>query len=139
MLQKQCKCGKAMTIRLRTVIYQNKVEIENVPIYSCSSCSRSEVFPEVKPELTGLIGTLGSKPGKQQMQFEDISEIAHLMVKVTEKKRAADPVEMIIDERINELLDLLLLAQSLEDEAWIADLRKRLSQIASRSLTARDF
>jgi len=139
LLQKQCKCGKAMTIRLRTVIYQNKVEIENVPIYSCSSCSRSEVFPEVKPELTGLIGTLGSKPGKQQMQFEDISEIAHLMVKVTEKKRAADPVEMIIDERINELLDLLLLAQSLEDEAWIADLRKRLSQIASRSLTARDF
>ncbi|WP_218090522.1 hypothetical protein [Paenibacillus solanacearum] len=138
-MQKQCKCGKAMTIRLRTVIYQNKVEIENVPIYSCGSCSRSEVFPEVKPELTGLIGTLGSKPGKQQMQFEDISEIAHLMVKVTEKKRAADPVEMIIDERINELLDLLLLAQSLEDEAWIADLRKRLSQIASRSLTARDF
>ncbi|CAG7622460.1 hypothetical protein ACFQI7_04985 [Paenibacillus allorhizosphaerae] len=138
-MQKQCKCGKAMIIRLRTVIYQNKVEIENVPIFSCDSCSRSEVFSEVKPDLTSLIGTLGSKPGKQLLQFQDVSEIAHLMVKVTEKKRAADPVEMIIDERINELLDLLLLAQSLQDEVWIADVRKRLSQIASRSLSTHDF
>ncbi|MEK8129883.1 hypothetical protein WMW72_18425 [Paenibacillus filicis] len=138
-MQKQCKCGAAMSIRLRTVIYQNKVEIENVPIFSCESCSRSEVFPEVKPELTGLIGTLGGTPEKQQLLFNEVSEIAHLMMKATEKNRAADSVEMIIDERINELLDLLLLAQSLCDEPWSEDLRKRLSQIAKHSLTVQDF
>ncbi|MHC2182086.1 hypothetical protein ACVLD2_003159 [Paenibacillus sp. PvR052] len=139
LLQKQCKCGEHMGIRLRTVIYQNKVEIENVPIFSCEACSRSEVFPGVKPELTGLIGTLGSKPGKQHLQFEEVSEVAHLMVKVTEKKRAADPVEAIIQERINELLDLLLLAQSLNDEPWVDDVRMRLSQIAKHSITVHDF
>ena len=128
-----------MSIRLRTVIYQNKVQIENVPIFSCEVCSRSEVFPEVKPDLTGLIGKLGGNPDKQQMHFNEVSEIAHLMVKVTEKKRAADPVEAIINERINELLDLLLLAQSLNDQPWIDDLRKRLTQIASHSLTVHDF
>ncbi|MDF2815306.1 MAG: hypothetical protein K0Q81_1506, partial [Paenibacillus sp.] len=32
-----------MGIRLRTVIFQNKVEIENVPIYSCDACQRTEV------------------------------------------------------------------------------------------------
>ncbi|SDC79598.1 hypothetical protein SAMN02799630_01512 [Paenibacillus sp. UNCCL117] len=128
-----------MSIRLRTVIYQNKVEIENVPIFSCDSCSRSEVFPEVKPELTGLIGTLGGKPDKRQLRFNEVSEIAHLMMRATEKNRAADSVEAIIDERINELLDLLLLAQSLHDEPWIEDLRKRLSQIAKHSLTVQDF
>lgn len=139
LLQKVCKCGKSMNIRLRTVIYQNKVEIENVPIHSCDSCSRSEVFADVKPELTGLIGALGGKPNKQQVNFVEISEIAHLMVKVTEKKHASDPVEAIIEERVNELLDLLLLAQSLNDEPWIEDLRKRLSQIAKHSLTVQDF
>lgn len=138
-MQKQCKCGEPMGIRLRTVIYQNKVEIENVPIFSCEACSRSEVYPEVKPELTGLIGTLGSKPEKQQLQFEEVSEVAHLMVKVTEKNRAADPVEAIIQERINELLDLLLLAQSLNDELWVNHIRKRLSQIAKHSVTVHDF
>lgn len=48
-----------MNLRLRTVIYQSKVDIENVPIYSCEGCGRSEVVPHVKPELTGLIGKLG--------------------------------------------------------------------------------
>ncbi|PZE22883.1 hypothetical protein CBW46_001905 [Paenibacillus xerothermodurans] len=128
-----------MNIRLRTVIYQNKVQIENVPIFSCAVCQRSEVFAEVKPELTGVIGQLGTVPDKQLLQFEDISEIAHLMVKVTEKKRASDPVETIVEERINELLDLLLLAQSLEDEPWTQEIRKRLAQIAKHSPSVNDL
>ncbi|WP_207802232.1 hypothetical protein [Paenibacillus xerothermodurans] len=138
-MHKQCKCGSAMNIRLRTVIYQNKVQIENVPIFSCAVCQRSEVFAEVKPELTGVIGQLGTVPDKQLLQFEDISEIAHLMVKVTEKKRASDPVETIVEERINELLDLLLLAQSLEDEPWTQEIRKRLAQIAKHSPSVNDL
>ncbi|WP_281887894.1 hypothetical protein [Paenibacillus sp. YYML68] len=138
-MQKQCKCGKSMSIRLRTVIYQNKVEIENVPIFSCDACNRSEVFAEVKPDLTGLIGTLGGRPEKKQVLFNEVSEVAHLMQKVTDKKRANDSIETIIDERINELLDLLLLARSLDDELWIEDVRRRLSQIAKHSLTVQDF
>src|SRR5690242_16119968 len=59
-LEKSCKCGRKMNIRLRTVIYQNKVEIDNVPIFSCETCSHSEVYPGVKPELTGLIAELGA-------------------------------------------------------------------------------
>jgi hypothetical protein len=128
-----------MTIRLRTVIYQNKVEIENVPIFSCSSCHRSEVFAEVKPDLMGLIGNLGSKPEKQQMFFNEHSEIAHLMMKVTEKGRLSDPVETIIEDRINELLDLLLLAQSLQDDTWVDDVRKRLSQITRHAISVCDL
>jgi len=138
-LHKQCKCGSAMSIRLRTVIYQNKVEIDNVPIFTCETCQRSEVFAEVKPDLTGIIGQLGNVPEKKQLYFNDISEIAHLMVKVTEKQRAADPVEKIVEERVNELLDLLLLAQSLQDEAWMNDIRNRLAQISKHSLSVTDL
>lgn len=138
-MQKRCKCGSSMSIRLRTVIYQNKVEIENVPVFSCDSCHLSEVFAEVKPELTGIIGKLGNLPEKQQLYFNDISEIAHLMKRVTDKQFAAAPVEKIVQERINELLDLLLLAQSLQDEAWISDVRKRLEQVSKHSVSVNDM
>jgi len=134
-MQKYCKCGRTMNLRLRTVIYQNKVDIENVPIYSCEACGRSEVVPHVKPELTGLIGKLGSKPGKQQLYFHELSEIAYLLLKVTEKEHMNDSMEQIVQERINELLDILLLAQSLGDAAWMDDTRKRLSQITQNTIT----
>jgi hypothetical protein len=124
-----------MNLRLRTVIYQNKVDIENVPIYSCEACGRSEVVPHVKPELTGLIGRLGSKPEKQQLFFHELSEVAFLLLKVTEKEHMNDSMEKIVEERINELLDILLLAQSLGDEPWTEEIRKRLSQITQSAIS----
>ncbi|MDF2670634.1 MAG: hypothetical protein K0R67_2940 [Paenibacillus sp.] len=139
MLHKQCKCGETMGIRLRTVIFQNKVEIENVPIYSCDACQRTEVFPAVKPVLTGFIKTLGREPEKKQVFFNEMSELAHLMYKVTNKENIHSAVERIIEERINELLDLLLLAQSLDDREWMEDVRHRLSQITSHVMTTYDF
>ncbi|RAV19905.1 YgiT-type zinc finger protein [Paenibacillus contaminans] len=138
-MSRACKCSERMSIRLRTVIYQNKVEIENVPIYYCEACGRSEVFPEVKPELTGLIGKLGAKPDKQQLPFQELSELALLMKKATDEKNKRIPVEKILEERINELLDLLLLAQSLKDEAWAEDARRRLKQISEYALSTYDF
>ncbi|WP_409341127.1 hypothetical protein [Paenibacillus sp. MBLB4367] len=138
-MSKACKCGERMSIRLRTVIYQSKVEIENVPIYYCEVCSRSEVFPEVKPELTGLIGQLGSKPDKQQLPFQELSELALLMKKATDEQSKWMPVEKILEDRINELLDLLLLAQSLSDGAWAEDVRKRLTQISAYAQSTYDF
>jgi methionyl-tRNA synthetase len=135
-MQKLCKCGLIMTIRLRTVIYQNKVDIENVPIFSCEACGRSEVVANVKPELTSLIAKLGSKPEKQQYFFHELSEIANLLLKVTEREHMNDSVEKIVEERINELLDVLLLAQSLGDTPWMDDIRKRLSQISHNALSA---
>ncbi|GGG09431.1 hypothetical protein [Paenibacillus abyssi] len=135
-MHKQCPCGDAMTMKLQTVIYSGKVEIDNVPIFSCSSCSRSEVFPEVKPDLTGLIEQLGSEPDKQTFLFNEWNEWADLLVEVCEKLKQPDVhiVEQLIDERINKLLDMYLLAQSLNDPAWMNDLEKRLMQISRRSI-----
>lgn len=139
MVRKPCKCGNPMNIRLRTVIYQNKVEIENVPVFSCESCSRSEVYPAVKPQLTGLIAKLSNTPDKMTLPFDEVSEVALLLTKVTDKQQSHRSVETILDERINELLDLLLIAQSLADEAWMDDIRERLSQITSHAVSTYDF
>ena len=123
-----------MTIRLRTVIYSSKVEIDNVPIYSCPSCNRSEVIPEVKPDLTGLIGRLGAKPRKQTFSFNEWNEWADLLLHACSDKKQPEPsvVERLVEERVNALLDMHLLAQSLGDEAWQEELQKRLSQISRK-------
>lgn len=138
-LEKQCKCGETMHIRLRTVIFQNRVEIENVPIYSCEACNRTLVYPGVKHDLTRFIAQLGREPAKQHVLFNDMNELANLMYKVADKDHIDLSVEHIIHERINELLDLLLLAQTLGDHNWTEDIRSRLSQIAKHTMSVYDF
>ncbi|TMV18877.1 hypothetical protein FE781_02055 [Paenibacillus thermoaerophilus] len=119
-----------MTVKLRTVIYQSKVEIENVPIFTCEACQRTEVVPGVKDELTGLIHKLGQPEFKHQIRFEDVHELAHLMQLVLDKNNRSHSVEELVEERVNQLLDLLLLAQSLGDADWLREIRTRLAQIA---------
>lgn len=131
-MKKRCHCGDIMKMKLRTVIYSGKVEIDNVPIYSCAACNRSEVIPEVKPDLTGLIAQLGSKPDKQTFLFNKCNEWADLLVEAKADKVQPNQlqVEALLEHRINKLLDLYLLAQTLKDEAWISELKKRLEQIS---------
>lgn len=136
MLHRECKCGRAMSIRLRTVIYQNKVEIDHVPVFTCDTCARSEVLPAVKPDLTKLIRQLGAKPEKQRIRFDEICELAHLMSIVTDKEHQHEAVSLILEERINELLDMLLLARSLKDQGWMDDIVERLSQITQFAMDA---
>lgn len=135
-LQKRCHCGESMKMKLRTVIYSGKVEIDNVPIYSCSVCNRNEVFPEVKPDLTGLIAQLGAEPTKQSLLFNECNEWANLLVEAGVHRRQPNGLvlEQLIEERINALLDLLLLAQNLDDLDWVTDINKRLAQISRRNL-----
>ena len=124
-------------MKLRTVIYSGKVEIDNVPVYSCDACSRSEVFPEVKPDLTGLIGQLGAKPEQQTFLFNEWNEWADLIMELytRQKRPSRQEMDKLIGERINKLLDILLLAQRLGDNEWIAEVEKRLSQISRRTMS----
>lgn len=135
-MEKRCHCGDIMLMKLRTVIYSGKVEIDNVPIYSCSACNRSEVIPEVKPDLTGLIAQLGAVPNKQTFLFNECNEWADLLVEAKSSKLQPSykEVEKLLEHRINMLLDLYLLAQTLDDGEWIADLKKRLEQISRSKL-----
>jgi hypothetical protein len=139
MLPKLCKCGQKMNICLKTVIYKNRIEIDNVPIYICESCSKSEVFQPVKSELTELISQFGNNPEKRQIYFNETSELAFLLMTVIQKEHKDTPIDKILEGRINELLDLLLLARSLNDELWVVDILKRLSQITLQSINTYDF
>lgn len=132
-MQKLCHCGEYMSLKLRTVIYSGKVEIDNVPLYTCQACNRSEVIPEVKADLTGFIQGLGEHPIKQNYLFNECNEWANLLVeyKQTHKtmQTAMEQLDQMMKHRTNELLDLYLLAQSLEDQEWLGSIEKRLSQL----------
>jgi len=123
-----------MSIGLRTLIYSNKVKIENVPVYSCSACERSEVLHDVKRDLSLLLRTLDDRPEMREIRFQEENELAFLMMEAMKRDRAHVPVEKIVEERINQLLDMLLLARSLGDESWVRELRQRLAQIARGSI-----
>jgi len=121
------------------VIYKNKIEIDNVPIYTCDSCSKSEVFQAVKAELTSLISQFATHPEKKRFYFNETSELASLLMTVSQREFKHISVDQILESRINELLDLLLLARSLQDVLWIEDILKRLSQITLQSINTYDF
>ncbi len=130
-MKKRCRCGHAMVVDLRTVIFSKKVEIENVPVYSCPSCTRSEVCPEVKPDLTHLISGLSDVTSRKNILFQDVNEFAYLIHQIHFRRCSSHSaaIDQIIEERINDLLDLLLVAQHLGDEHWIDQLSVRLNQI----------
>ncbi|HZG15240.1 MAG TPA: hypothetical protein VE710_09490 [Candidatus Bathyarchaeia archaeon] len=130
-MQKRCsRCGNEMSIMLRNVIYRNRVKINNVPVYVCldEDCSHSQVVDMVKEDLKNLMNELGNNPPKQAVEFEKISEFSNLLVLVADQEEEI-PTKQLIEERINELLDIFLLAQSLGDEKWMGEVRKRLMQI----------
>ncbi len=132
-MKKRCRCGHAMIVDLRTVIFSNKVEIENVPVYSCPSCTRSEVCTEVKPELTNLLSTLTQQTTKRSIPFQDINEFSYVIHKVHQTRCGTNSfaVQQIIDERINDLLDLMIIARSVNDAEWVDKLMNRLNQITA--------
>lgn len=133
-LDKQCKCGKIMEMKLHTIMYSSKVEIGQVPVYTCDSCQKSELHQEIKADLTKLISQLGSKPEKQHVQFDELNELAYLLKVASDRDRMKTPIDVLIEERVNQLLDLLLLSRTLSDPEWTQDIHRRLSQITSYAL-----
>ncbi len=128
MWRRQCRCGEWMKFQLRTVMYLNKVEIANVPVLSCETCDHSEVFPAVKPELKDMIRMLGGNPRLQRLDFPDFSELAGLISRAMGMPFEHRSVEQLIEERIDWLLDILILAQVLSDPAWVSEVRGKLMQ-----------
>lgn len=133
MLKKCSRCGSEMNIMLRNVVYRNRVKIYNVPVHVCGDyeCSHSQVVEIIKDDLKQLMKELGPTPSQQEIEFEEISELSNLLVYVADQKEASEEaaVRTVVENRVNELLDMFLLAQSLGDEHWLSEIRQRLVQI----------
>lgn len=131
-MQKKCsQCGSNMNVMLRQLVYRHRVNIYNVPVLVCSDeeCSHSQVVDGIKGQLVQLVHDLGQNPNRQEIRFEEMSEFTNLLIMVAEEEEENCNVSKLLDERINDLLDMFLLAQSLGDEKWEGELRQRLLEI----------
>ncbi|HZG80413.1 MAG TPA: hypothetical protein VEZ13_06515 [Brevibacillus sp.] len=129
-MQKKCsRCGSDMEVVLRNVVYRKRVKILNVPVHVCvdDSCAHSQVVDVVKDDLKDLMTELGQNPERQAIEFEEMSELSNLLVLIANEGDST--VREALEGRVNELLDLFLLAQSLGDEKWMLELRHRLTKI----------
>ncbi|QQE75551.1 hypothetical protein KDJ56_06185 [Brevibacillus composti] len=130
-MHKKCsRCGKDTEIVLRNVVYRKRVKITNVPVQVCQDdgCSHLQVIDVVKEDLKDLMENLGHNPQRQSIEFEQVSELSHMLLLIARQEEDAT-VREALEERVNELLDLFLLAQSLGDQDWMKELRQRLTKI----------
>ena len=122
-----------MNLLLRTVIFAKKTEIQSVPVFTCSSCSKSEVYVDVKKDLTDLIAEYGkTSTEKQTLLFQEFSELVNVFFEMFTKGSKYVNVaefERMREERVNQLLDVYLLAKTMNDEEWMEDIQKRLKQL----------
>ncbi|TFE31802.1 hypothetical protein [Cohnella luojiensis] len=131
---KSCSCGGEMNLMLRTVIFAKKVNISNVPVFNCSQCGRNDVFPGVKEDVGRLVGELGTRPVPHNIPFDQVHEWAGVLSQALHVSDSlqATVIAKAAEDRINQLLDLWLIASSLDDEGWKAELQSRLSQLSAQ-------
>ncbi|MFC5403174.1 hypothetical protein [Cohnella soli] len=133
-MSKHCSCGSVMKLMLRTVIFAKKVNINNVPVYNCEGCGRNDVFPGVKEDVGKLVGQLGAAPIAKSISFDEMHEWASVLsqAKLRSESLQETMIASATEERINELLDLLLLATSIGDDVWKMEIESRLSQLSAQ-------
>jgi len=138
-LLKRCNCGGDMSLGLRTVIFARKVNIHNVPVYNCPDCGRNDVFPGVKEDVGKLVGALGSEPAPTIIPFDQMHEWAGVLSRTLSgsERLRAEAVAKATEERIDQLLDLLLVASSIGDEAWKNEIHTKLSQLSAQYVSNR--
>lgn len=131
---KICSCGDQMSLSLRTVVFARKVNITNVPVYSCDGCGRNDVFHGVKDDVGRLISQIGTMPDMRCIPFDELHEWAGLLTGMRTQLKTLHPADVAraAEERTNQLLDLLNLATALGDETWKDELRYRLSQLSAQ-------
>lgn len=132
-LYQACACGEPMKLALKTVIFARKVNITNVPVYACKICGAHKLFSGVRKDVSKLLGNLGSEPAPGHIPFDELHEwaglIAHAFGQFEDP--APEALAQASEDRINELLDLWLLASSLGDDKWKVQLEVKLSQLSS--------
>lgn len=128
-----CRCGNEMELTLRTIIHARKVEIHHVPVFTCSHCGHSELVPEIKAEVVRLMqqSTGSESSNRIQIFFEEEHEAARVFMDCLEQ--GGEDLETLYglnaEERVNQLLDVYLVAQFYQDRNWLMDIERRLKQI----------
>lgn len=113
--QKKClRCGSLMGIYLKNMTYMKKHIISDVPVHRCECCEHYELVDEIKEDLRMLLQKLDNSDVKK------ISFSKHYKVNKTDDK---ENIAYCTDMDIDSILDIYLLAKSLNDEKWMNEMK----------------
>ncbi|MCR8845673.1 hypothetical protein NQ117_18470 [Paenibacillus sp. SC116] len=132
-MKKNCSCGQGMDVTMRTIVHARKIHILHVPVYTCGSCQYSELLPNVKDEVVFIMRRLVQKGmvEEQTVAFDHMHEMASVIKECLEYKEDNHLAlfERLSTERVNQLLDLYLVAKTCKDTDWMNDIERRLHQL----------
>lgn len=125
---KICKCGSEMEITLRTLYFNKKIEIKNVPVYSCSSCSANELMQQVKPKVRTIIKDAVKKSKKQTLYLDKYSELVQLITMLYNEQDHPYKGKSIHGE-VEELLEAFLIEDSLEEKHLDEQIHQKIEKM----------
>lgn len=131
----KCNCEQSLKLELRTVKYTRSVTIRHVPVLVCDQCLTYELIPSMRADLKKYVELFGPRPEITSFSLTDYHELAGVVYDVLADESCPDDrlhakLEDEIQHRINLLLDMYRLAESMHDDVWITDIRQRLSQLS---------
>lgn len=101
-MSKKClKCGGVMDITLRSIYFNKKVEIKNVPVFSCEICSNDVLMEQKK--VKSLLEKIKDNTNKKSINFDSYSELAQLII----MERNAQGFSQIEDKLNQELVEII--------------------------------
>jgi hypothetical protein len=132
-MEKQCRCGGRMELELRTLKFGRETDILHVPVFRCVDCEFHEILSHVKPIFMNLLDRVEHETGPQTVYFNEISEYTDVLVKLSKSKRDERELNRCLDERVDQLLDLMNMAHQAQDEKWMGEIKYRLQQVTISS------
>lgn len=136
-MRRLCACGQDMDLGFRLVVFENKFQIDRVPIFECEECEYYELLPAIKCDLTNLLTQLKQESRGGRVFFTDVNEFADVLYSsYLTWKRTGDNLsfeallEQGCEERINMLLDLYGCAKKASDSKWMDEITSRLASLS---------
>lgn len=137
-MNRTCGCGNEMELMLHTIIYSHRFEIENVPVWSCEQCEQSQLHDEIKEDLKEMIYRLSRHENSGKFRFDEYNELANYIHMSSNPNVSNCSEEQYMERRVDELLDLLIIVNSLGDDEWMQDLHRRLTQLTKYTFITSD-
>lgn len=135
LMEKLCSCGGLMTLHMHSLIFNTKVKITHVPVYTCPKCTSYEPLSFIKADLGKLVKELNADVPRQDFSFTERNELASVLkeslseVIIGEFQELELAIRGAIQGRVDMLLDIYRLAEVLTDQNWMEETSRRLSQL----------
>lgn len=123
-------CGASM-IGTKGTLKHLRTHIHHVPILFCPVCHRIEVHHLVKHEYD-ILAEYAHTDGADEVDFKDyMANKESFLYDNCVNHEGEEPID-IVTNQIDLSLDLLAFADSIDDEIWKEQLKKRLQMLSAR-------